>query len=131
MKPIATRPPPQQLRARLDSNGVLDLLTDVFLAETLATHLPPHRQRLYPPIETLAMLASQTLSDDRSCQCVVDECIVRSPATPRPRAVRRARTARRVSAFPFRSFASSAMSSRTARATSRASKARFANMTHC
>ena len=73
-------PAPQQLRARLDSNGVLDLVTDSCFADTLRAHLPTHRQRLYPPIETLAMLVSQTLSDDRSCQRVVDERIARSLA---------------------------------------------------
>jgi len=80
VKPTATLPTPQQLRARLDSNGVLDLVSDTCFADTLRTHLPAHRQRLYPPIETLAMFVSQTLSDDRSCQRVVDERIARSLA---------------------------------------------------
>ena len=86
MKPTPALPAPQQLRARLDSNGVLDLVTDMCFADTLRRHLPAHRQRLYPPIETLAMFVSQTLSDDRSCQRVVDERIARSLArdTPTP-----------------------------------------------
>jgi len=78
---------PQPSRSRLDGNGVLDLLADERLAETLRSHLPQYRERLYPPSETLAMFVSQTLSDDRSCQRAVDERIARSLArgtrTPR------------------------------------------------
>ena len=59
---------------------MLDLVTDECFADTLRAHLPDHRQRLYPPLETLAMFVSQTLSDDRSCQRVVDERIARSLA---------------------------------------------------
>lgn len=35
--------------------------------------LPKHRERLFPPTETLAMFLSQALNDDRSCQRIVNE----------------------------------------------------------
>jgi hypothetical protein len=35
-----------------------------------------HRQRLYPPTETLAMFMAQAINADRSCQHAVNEWVV-------------------------------------------------------
>jgi len=67
----------QRARAALDSVGVFNLLTDERFFDTLEAHLPPYRERLYTPTQTLAMFVCQVLSDDRSCRRVVDEHIAR------------------------------------------------------
>ncbi len=42
----------QHLRARLDSVGVFSLTTDNRFFDTVESHLPAHRERIYPPTET-------------------------------------------------------------------------------
>ena len=39
--------------------------------------LPTHRERLFPPTDTLAIFLSQALSADRSCQKAVNDLAVR------------------------------------------------------
>ena len=39
--------------------------------------MPEHRERLFPPTETLSMFLAQALSADRSCQKAVDEAAVK------------------------------------------------------
>jgi hypothetical protein len=39
--------------------------------------LPEHRERCYPPTETLSMFLAQALSVDRSCQHAVNQAVVR------------------------------------------------------
>ena len=56
-----------------DTGGFLQILTGAELHETLQSQLPEHRQRLYPPTETLSMFLAQAMADDRSCQRVVNE----------------------------------------------------------
>ena len=51
-----------------DSYRFFNLLTGPELLSSVETLLPEHRERLYPPTETLSMFLSQTLSEDRSCQ---------------------------------------------------------------
>ena len=69
-----TRPPAREQQQALeahvrasDASGFLDILTGADLHDTLESLLPEHRQRLYPPSETLAMFLSQALASDRSC----------------------------------------------------------------
>ena len=38
--------------------------------------LPEHRERRYPPTQTLAMFLGQVLSADGSCQNAVDEAMI-------------------------------------------------------
>jgi hypothetical protein len=38
--------------------------------------LPEHRERLYPPTETLSMFLAQAMSADRSCQRIVNQAVV-------------------------------------------------------
>jgi hypothetical protein len=49
-----------------------NLLTSPELLDTVEALLPDHRERLYPPTETLSMFLSQALNADRSCQRAVD-----------------------------------------------------------
>ena len=50
-----------------------NVLTGPGLLELVESGLPAHRERLFPPTETLAMLLSQVSSADGSCAAVVNE----------------------------------------------------------
>lgn len=39
--------------------------------------LPEHRERLFPPTETLSMFLAQALKPDRSCQAIVNDAAVK------------------------------------------------------
>lgn len=77
MQPTCDLPTEQYLRARLDSVGVFNLITDDRFLDTIEAHLPTHRERIYPPTETLAMFVAQVLNEDSSCQRAVNDRIVR------------------------------------------------------
>lgn len=55
-----------------DAMGFFNLLTAPELFDTLEALLPEHRERLFPPTETLAMFLTQAMHPDRSCQQVVN-----------------------------------------------------------
>ena len=50
-----------------------NLLTGPDLLDPLEEKLPQHRERLFPPTETLSMFLAQALSADRSCQRAVND----------------------------------------------------------
>ena len=50
-----------------------NLLTSEPLFDTLESLLPDHRERQYPPTESLSMFLTQAMSADRSCQNVVNQ----------------------------------------------------------
>ena len=52
-------------------------LTGPLLLELTEGHLPEHRERLFPPTETLSMFMAQALSADSSCQRAVDDAAVK------------------------------------------------------
>jgi len=60
-----------------DSYGFFNLLTGPQLLDTVEDLLPAHRERLFPPTETLSMFLAQVLNDDRSCQAAVNESAVK------------------------------------------------------
>jgi hypothetical protein len=67
-----------RLRARTsDAYSFFNLLTGPALFDELESSLPQHRERKYPPTETLSMFLAQALSADRSCQNVVNEAAIR------------------------------------------------------
>lgn len=49
-----------------------NVLTGPELLQITETHLPEHRERLYPPTVTLSMFLQQALAADRSCQHAVN-----------------------------------------------------------
>lgn len=53
-----------------------NLLTSRELLSPVEDYLPEHRERQFPPTETLAMFLSQALNADRSCQRVVNEAAI-------------------------------------------------------
>lgn len=64
-------------RRHSDSYAFFNLLTGPRFLEHVEALLPPHRERLFPPTETLSMFLSQALSADRSCQKAVDEAAIK------------------------------------------------------
>ncbi len=72
----------QQSRVRQRANdsdayAFFNLLTGPELLTQVESLLPEHRERLFPPTETLSMFLSQALSADRSCQRAVNETAVK------------------------------------------------------
>jgi hypothetical protein len=62
--------------ASSDSYAFFNLLTGPEFLETVESLLPEHRERLFPPTETLSMFLSQAMSADRSCQNAVDNAVI-------------------------------------------------------
>jgi len=64
-----------------DAVSLFNMLTGAELFDKVESLLPEHRERLFPPTETLSMFLAQALSADRSCQKAVDEAAARRVAT--------------------------------------------------
>ena len=60
-----------------DAYAFFDLLTGPELLEEVESLLPQHRERLFPPTETLSMFLAQALSADRSCPKAVNDTAIR------------------------------------------------------
>ena len=69
-----------------DAYVFFNLLTSPALLDRVESLLPEHRERLFPPTETLSMFLSQALSADRSCQRAVNETVVKRLIGGLPRA---------------------------------------------
>lgn len=63
--------------ANNDSYSFFNLLTGPELLDTVESLLPDHRERLFPPTETLAMFLAQAMSADRSCQNAVNDTAIK------------------------------------------------------
>ena len=63
-----------------DAYAFFNLLTAPELFEQVESLLPIHRERLFPPTETLSIFLAQALSADRSCQNAVNEAALRRVA---------------------------------------------------
>jgi hypothetical protein len=62
----------QRRAQRVDAVGFFNLLTGPDLIEVTESHLPEHRERLYPPTVALSMFLRQCLDTDGSCQNAVN-----------------------------------------------------------
>jgi len=72
---------PQQRRVRhhasnSDPYTFFNLLTGPDLLDDVEALLPEHRERLFPPTETLSMFLAQAMNADRGCQNVVNNTAV-------------------------------------------------------
>lgn len=70
----------QRVRSQVrnsDAYGFFNLLTGPELFDKVESVLPQHRERRFPPTETLSMFLAQALSADRSCQKAVDEAAIK------------------------------------------------------
>lgn len=63
--------------SKADSYAMFNLLTGPQLLDRVEHLLPEHRERLFPPTETLSMFIAQVLSADGSCQQAVDDAMVK------------------------------------------------------
>lgn len=70
---------------RADAYQFFNVLTGAELFETVEAALPRHRERLFPPTETLSMFLAQALNDDRSCQAAVNGAATQRLAGGLPR----------------------------------------------
>ena len=59
-----------------DPYTFFNLLTGPELLGEVEALVPEHRERLFPPTETLSMFLAQALSADRSCQKAVNDTAV-------------------------------------------------------
>ena len=78
----------QQIRRQLGPSNAFtffNILTGPDLFEPLEALLPAHRERRFPPTETLAMFLHQALSEDRSCQRAVNDTAMARVAGNLPR----------------------------------------------
>ena len=69
--PKATPEPITSVNASL-----FNALTSDSLLDKVEELLPKHRERLYPPTETLSMFLSQAMNSDRSCQNSVNKSVI-------------------------------------------------------
>jgi hypothetical protein len=60
-----------------DSYEFFNLLTGPEFLDRVESLLPEHRERLFPPTETLSMFLAQAMSVDRSCQKAVDDAAIK------------------------------------------------------
>lgn len=63
-------------RGALDALTFFNQLTSNELLHQAELYLPSHRERLFPPTETLSMFLAQAVSDDRSCQNAVNRSAI-------------------------------------------------------
>jgi len=71
--PIHQRHRIQAYQSNSHSYGFFNLLTSETLFDKTEELLPEHRERLYPPTETLSMFLAQAMNSDRSCQNIVNQ----------------------------------------------------------
>jgi hypothetical protein len=67
----------QQYAHNHDAYTWFNVLTGPEMFDEVESLLPVHRERLFPPTETLSMFLAQTLSADSSCQKAVNEAALR------------------------------------------------------
>ncbi len=63
-------------RTQSDCLSSFNLLTSELLFDEVEKRLPEHRERLFPPTETLAMFVAQKMSADGSCQNAVNQASI-------------------------------------------------------
>jgi len=63
--------------ASSDSYAFFNLLTGSECLDQVESLLPEHRERLFPPTETLSMFLAQAMNADRSCQKAVDDTAIK------------------------------------------------------
>jgi hypothetical protein len=61
-----------------DCHSIFNILTSKDLLDQVETLLPHHRERTFPPTETLSMFVAQVFSQDRSCQNIVNQAVTKS-----------------------------------------------------
>lgn len=60
-----------------NTHAFFRLLSDPELLQRVESTIPKHRQRLFPPAETLSMFLAQAMNADRSCQKAVNDMSIK------------------------------------------------------
>ena len=71
-------------QSKCHSDQFFNLLTSDTLLSKVEELLPTHRERRYPPTETLSMFLTQGMNADRSCQFIVNQGAVQRLACGLP-----------------------------------------------
>jgi len=66
-----------KLISQSDCQTIFNLLRSPELIEKVESRLPEHRERRFPPTETLSMFTAQVFHQDRSCQNIVNQAAVK------------------------------------------------------
>ncbi|MCG8435929.1 MAG: IS4 family transposase, partial [Gammaproteobacteria bacterium] len=76
----------QRVNSHRHTDGLqfFNLLTSPELFQEVEACLPEHRERLFPPTETLSLFLSQVMSSDQSCQHIVNQAAVQKIAMGLP-----------------------------------------------
>jgi len=74
----------QKYTRQTNSHTFFNLLTSPELLSSVEELLPEHRERLYPPTETLSMFLAQGMNQDRSCQKAVNDAAIQRIASGLP-----------------------------------------------
>ena len=64
--------------------SIFNVITSDALFDRIESLLPEHRERLFPPTETLSMFVTQALNADRSCQNIVNQAAIQRLSTGLP-----------------------------------------------
>ena len=75
----------QQHAQETDSYAFFNLLTGPQMLEGVEDLLPVHRERMFPPTETLSMFLAQVLPSDGSCQQAVNDAALKRVIDGLPR----------------------------------------------
>lgn len=67
----------QRQASSCDSYCFFNMLTGPELLDEVESQLPEHRERLFPPTETLSMFLAQALSADGSCQQAINVAAIK------------------------------------------------------
>lgn len=74
----------QKHTENVDSLSLFNLLTSPALFQELEEHLPSHRERVFPPTETLSLFMTQVMQADQSCQQIVNQAAIQRHAMGLP-----------------------------------------------
>jgi hypothetical protein len=74
----------QQYRSKNQSLEYFNLLTSDEMLNEVEALLPDHRERLFPPTETLSLFMAQVMSADQSCQQIVNQAAIQRLAMGLP-----------------------------------------------
>jgi len=77
----------QHYANKINSSDFVDLLSNDALTATIKDHVPPFREQIYTPTQTLSMFVAQTLNEDRSCSKAVIDMIIQNKSNNKARKI--------------------------------------------
>lgn len=71
----------------ITATDFLELLSSDELSSIIENNTPKYRERIYTPMQTLAMFLSQALNEDRSCSKAVNDFIIQNKSQKNTRSI--------------------------------------------